>query len=136
MANINGYDGFFSATNNHNGSINVWQATMSRVVSDVTGFADTGRRRIAGTWDCQGSASGSPTYEASSTGPGVNTTDWSRTGMAMTLGVVGSTVCYYTVTAVMSQIAFNVNKNGDSGMTFNFENSGGALPAETWDETP
>ena len=136
LTKVNGYDGYFSATTAHNGSITTWQADFSRVESDVTAFGQNGRDRILGVWDVQGSASGAPTYDASNTKPGINTSNWSRVGTGLTLGVVGSTVCYYSVTAVMSNIGINNNHNGDTGLTFNFKNSSGSIPAETWDETP
>jgi hypothetical protein len=133
---VNGFDGTASLTTAHNAQLVRWSADFSRVVSDVTGFADNGRRRILGLWDVQGSAAGAFSYDAANTGPGVNSTDWSRSGVVINLGVVGSTAAAYTATAVVSNIQMSVEKGGDSSITFNFQNSGGSVPTEAWDETP
>jgi hypothetical protein len=133
---INGYDGTVSLTTAHNAKLRVWDGRFSRVVSDVTSFADTGRRRKLGLFDLEGSAGGSMSYDASNTGPGINSTDWVRDGVVLNLGVVGSTACAYTATCVITNIAISVAKDGDSSITFDFANSGGAAPTEAWDETP
>lgn len=130
-----GFDGYASLTTAHNASLGAWSADFSRVVSDVTAFGNTGRKRRLGLYDVTGSASGTMDFDASNTGPGVNDTDWARSGQAITLGVVGSTQCIYVVTAAMSQISIGSQIGGDATITFNFQNSGGTLPTETWDET-
>ncbi len=55
-----GYDGNITI-----GSVNViefksWTATISRVVSDISGFSGRGRHRRLGKWDIQGGFTGVP----------------------------------------------------------------------------
>ena len=135
---LTGYDGYFTfgAPTAQYSEIRAWSGDFSRVVSDVTDFGATGRRRRLGIFDVTGSANGVMSYDAASTAPGINATDWSRDGMTLTLGVLtATTVCSYTVTAVFSNIAISSDKTGDASITFNFMNSGGTLPTETWDES-
>lgn len=131
-----GYDGYASLTTAHNFKIRNWGGAFSRAESVITGFADTGVRRRLGIFDFQGSAGGTPTYDASNTGPGMNATDWSRDGYTVVLGVVGSTQCIYTLTACVTNLTFGVAKDGDSTLACDIKNSGGTMPVETWDETP
>lgn len=131
-----GYDGTASLTTAHNARLRVWNGVFSRVVSDITAFADTGRRRKLGLYDVTGSVGGTMSYDAANTGPGINDTDWNRNGVAITLSVAGGTVNQYTVTAVISQVTINVQKDADATISFDFQNSGGAAPTEAWDETP
>lgn len=133
---IVGYDGSASLTTAHNASLNAWSANFTRVVSDVTDFADTGFRRRLGLPDVQGSASGTMNYDAANTGPGLNGTDWNRAGVAMTLSPAAGTACQYSFTAVISQCSMSSNKGGDAPISFDFQLSGGAIWTEAWDETP
>ncbi len=133
---VSGFDGTITLPTGHAAHLRVWDGRFSRAVSDITGFSDSGRRRKLGIFDLEGSAGGTTTYDASNLSPGINTSDWNRDGGTLVLGVVGSTACAYTATAVMTNISFSVAKDGDSSITFDFANSGGTVPTEAWDETP
>jgi len=133
---ITGYDGTASLTTAHNFTIKTWDATFTRAVSDVTGFADTGMRRRLGMPDVQGSCGGTMNYDASDTGPGLNSTDWSRAGVAMTLSPAAGTACQYSFTAIISSVRMSVAKLGDATISADFMLSGGSIWTEAWDETP
>lgn len=135
-----GNDGGVSFGTQHNAQFNVWNATFSRVVSDISGFSDAARRRKLGVHDVSGSAGGFMIADAA--GPGVNTTKWASGGAKVYLHAVGSgtvttggTVCTLHFDAIVSDIAMSNAKTGDAAITFNFQLSGGAAPTETWDET-
>lgn len=127
----------------HFAQFNTWNGTFSRQVSDITGFSDTGRRRRLGVWDANGSAGGFLRADATSTGPGVNSTDWQTGGSTIYLHAKGSgtvatnatNVCTMIMTAVISEIAMTVAKTGDAAVSFNWALAGGAIPIELWDET-
>lgn len=131
----------------HYAQFNTWNGTFSRQVSDITGFGDAGRRRRLGVWDANGSAGGFLRADATSTGPGVNTTDWQTGGTTIYLHAKASTsgvgtvatnatgVCTMIMTAVISEIAMSVAKTGDAAVSFNWALAGGAIPTELWDET-
>lgn len=142
---LNGYDGSISLTTNFNARIKTFNARVTRQVSDVTGYADTGMRRLLGIFDVQGSAGGTLYNDGTNTAPfpvGTNATataSWSRSGANILLGFAGkstsSTAAQMSITAVISQVNFSSDVNGDAGVTFDFQNSGGAHPTLTWDET-
>jgi hypothetical protein len=127
----------------HFAQFNAWNGTFSRQVSDITGFSDAGRRRRLGVWDANGSAGGFLRADASSTGPGVNATDWQTGGSTIYLHAKGSGtvatnatgVCTMILTAVISEVAMSVAKTGDAAVSFNWALAGGAIPIELWDES-
>lgn len=130
----------------HIAQFNTWNGTFSRQVSDITGFADAGRRRRLGVWDANGSAGGFLRADAGTTvptSPGVNTTDWQTGGSTIYLHAKGSGtvatnatgVCTMIMTAVISEIAMSVAKTGDAAVSFNWALAGGAIPTELWDES-
>ena len=122
---------------NHNAQFNVWNATVSRNVSDISGFGDGARRRRLGVYDVQGSAGGFLLADAD--GPGVNTTDWVSTGISVFLHAKGSgastSSCTLSFGAIISEIAVSNAKTGDAAVSFNFQLASGSAPTETWDET-
>jgi hypothetical protein len=139
LAYLTGNDGgvAIGTATNHNAQFNVWNATFSRNVSDISGFGDGARRRRLGVYDVQGSAGGFMVYDAA--GPGANTTDWSSTGVTVFLHAKGSgtavSSCTLSFGAIVSEIAMSNAKTGDAGISFNFQLSSGSAPTETWDET-
>jgi hypothetical protein len=125
---LTGNDGGITFPAAHGGHLATWNASFSRQVSDITGYGDSGRRRLLGIWDVTGSAGGILTSDS----PGADAI--AADGAALTLKV--STACTYGMTAVISDIAMSVTKTGDAAVTFNFSISNGTIPTETWDETP
>lgn len=127
----------------HYAQFNAWNGTFSRQVSDITGFADSGRRRRLGVWDANGSAGGFLRADAASTKPGINTATWETGGSTIYLHAKGSGtvatsatgVCTMIMTAVISEVAMSVAKTGDAAVSFNWALAGGAIPVELWDET-
>jgi hypothetical protein len=100
--------------------INTWQATVSRVSHDITGFSDAGRVRKLGLYDITGSAGG--LLESSASSP------WSLltniTGATITLAVLAhtttSSASSINFNAVMNDVAMSSAKGGDAAVTFNF----------------
>lgn len=133
----------------HFAQFNTWNGTFSRQVSDITGFADSGRRRKLGVWDANGSAGGFMLVDAASSKPGINTTSWQTDGNAIYLHARGagaqttpstaytgtSGYCTMSLTAIISEVALSSTKTGDAAISFNWQLAGGAVPTETWDET-
>lgn len=142
---LSGFDGSVSLGTNFNARLSTFNVNVTRSVADVTGYTDTGTRRVLGLFDAQGSAGGTLYNDGTNTAPypvGTNatsTSSWSRSGATILLGFAGastsSTAAQMTLTAVISQVGFTNAKNGDAGVTFNFQNSGGTYPTLTWDET-
>ncbi len=136
---LTGNDGGVSLGTNHGANFNVWNATFSRNVSDISGFADSARRRKLGVHDVSGSAGGY--LVADSKGPGVNTTNWKTDGVTIYLHARGSgsataaTNCTLSFGAIISDVALSNVKTGDSAVSFNFALSSGSAPTETWDES-
>jgi hypothetical protein len=142
---LNGYDGSVSLGTNFNARLKTFNARVTRQVSDVTGYPDTGMRRLLGIFDVQGSAGGTLYNDGTNTSPFPQgtavtaTASWSRSGGTILLGFAGkstsSTAAQMSITAVISQVNFSSDVNGDAGVTFDFQNSGGNYPTLTWDET-
>jgi hypothetical protein len=104
------------------GTLNTWSATISRAMSDVTGFDNVGRNRLLGVWDMTGSAGGvldSTSGFASANFPVAMT---HGTGTTITLTARNNTSGTNTIVAnvVVDNISANVTKTGDSSITFNF----------------
>jgi hypothetical protein len=128
---LTGNDGSIVFPNAHQAQFATWNATFSRNVSDVTGYSDSGRRRRLGIWDVSGSAGGTMITDGANSSPGVG----SQTEGGSSITLRASTACYYTLTAVISEIAATSTKTGDAALSFNFAISDGTIPTETWDES-
>ena len=105
------------------GTLNTWSATISRAMSDVTGFDNVGRNRLLGVWDMTGSAGGvldSTAGFASANFP-VAMTHGTGTTITLTARNLGAgTANTIVANVVVDNISTNVTKTGDSSITFNF----------------
>jgi hypothetical protein len=141
MGYLVGNDGNVSFGTNYVVQFNIWNATFSRNVSDITGFGDYGRRRQLGVHDCSGSAGGFLRADVANSAPNLGgtaasataVTDWLSVGSDITL--TAKSGCTYGMKAVISDGAVSVAKTGDAAISFNFALSGGQIPVETWDES-
>mgnify|MGYP003140773519 CR=1 FL=1 len=143
MALITGAEGNCIITG-YNAKFNTWSASVSRAVVDLTGFADTGKRRQLGLLDITGSAAGHLTTDAdgASDTPGLALMS---AGAAATLDGVDielissttSSACKIEFSGIVTSMAPSVDVNGDQIMNYNFELTGGALSGVTmsWDES-
>lgn len=117
-------------------------ATLSRPVSTLTAFGDTGQRKRLGMLDLTGSLNAiigvDSTAGTSSTHTNlilVSSQDTTATRPALSLTLYDSTTtndAKITSNAVFSSFAFNSNKTGDTTVTVNFENADGVAPVVTW----
>ena len=116
--------------------LNVWNATFSRIAHDITGFSNAGRERKLGLVDIVGNAGG--LLQSDTTDPWSLTTN--RTGASVSLYILQATNTadsVLTFNAVVSDVAMNVAKAGDAGVTFSFSLSStalayGSLFTSTW----
>jgi hypothetical protein len=119
-----GSDGSADLGTGYVASLNTWSATITRATSVVTGFGDTGHRRVASAvLDITGSAGGVPKYNAAGSSPlGITS---SAAGGDITLFVNGSAAstdeCSFKFPAVFSSVALGSTQDGDATVTFNFE---------------
>jgi len=115
-------------------------ATLSRPVSTLTAFGDTGQRKRLGMLDLTGSLNavvGVDSSAGTSTSHTnlilVSSQDTTATRPALSLTLYDSTNdAKITSNCVFSSFAFNSTKTGDTTMTVNFENADGAAPVVTW----
>lgn len=129
-----GNDGAVALPAAHGMNVKVWAATLTRVSSDITGFSDTGKRRRLGIVDVTGSLSGTPFYGGSGNSAGM---DVAQAGGTLVLSLSGATsgtvsAAYISMSCVFDQFALNVDKNGESSLTMNYQLSGGAAPTIVW----
>ena len=122
MSAISGNSGNVTGPAGLIGVLNTWSATISRAVSDVTSFTNSGRNRLLGVYDLTGSAGGIASKGGafvSTNQPAVQT---AVTGATITLfadNTVGS-VNSIAANVVFESVALGATKSGDSTITFNF----------------
>lgn len=143
---ITGNDGNFSYTVNSSAQtlfkVRSYGANISRVVTDQTGFGDTGKRKRLGMLDLTGtlnatigidSTAGTTTTSTANIMMSSQDTTSTRPAVTLTLYDAASTNdAKITGNCVFSSFAFNSDRNGDSTVTVNFENADGTAPVVTW----
>lgn len=141
---ITGNDGNFAYTINSTAQslfkVRSFAATINRVVTDQTGFGDTGKRKRLGMLDLTGTLnatigidSGAATSSTSTANVMMSTQDSSSTRPAVSLTLYdGTNDAKITGNCVFSSFAFNSDRNGDSTVTVNFENADGTAPVVSW----
>lgn len=117
-------------------------ANLSRNVSNLTAFGDSGSRKRLGMLDLSGSLNAiigvDSTASTSSTHTNlilVSSQDTTSTRPALTLTLydgAGTSDAKITSNAVFSSFAFNSAKAGDATVTVNFENADGTAPVVSW----
>lgn len=124
---------------NHSMNVKVFAANVAYVSSDLTGFAHTGKVRRLGIADITGSLAGTPTRDTGTPFGTVSSNALpSQPGGTLTLSITGGTSTSGTQAAllqfdaVFSSFAFNVDKNGESGLTVNFEMNDSNGPTVVW----
>jgi len=117
MPAISGNDGNISFTG-FSGNLNTWSATISRAVSDVTAFGNTGRNRILGVYDMTGSAGGIMSDAAAFVSTNQPAAMTAVTGAALTLTASsGNTI---GANVVCDSVSLGSSKTGDATISFNF----------------
>ena len=121
MAAISGNTG--SVTGGVVGVLNTWSATVSRAVSDVTGFGNSGRHRILGVYDMTGSAGGIMDDSASFVSTNEIAAMTATTGASITLTAQsGNTI---GANVVVDSVSLGSSKTGDATLSFNFSLAAG-----------
>ncbi len=136
MAAISGNTG--SVTGGVSAVLNTWSATISRAVSDVTGFGNFARHRILGVYDLTGSAGGIMDDATAFVGTSANTNQPAAmtaiTGASITL--LAKTGCSIGAPVVVDSISLGSSKTGDATLSFNFSLASGTATASpftiTW----
>lgn len=131
-----GSDGNITLPTNSSALINTWSASISRATSVITGFGDTGARRIASkVVDITGSAAGTPNYDASN-GSAVDGIIGNQAAGSITLTWASApSLCSLEFDCVMSSVALSTSMGGEATVTFNFECADASQPVFTWEET-
>tara|TARA_R110000824_G_scaffold168136_4_gene345164 strand:+ start:3306 stop:3698 length:393 start_codon:yes stop_codon:yes gene_type:complete len=128
MARIIGNEGNASIAG-HDFVVNAWSMSVSRVVSDVTGYADTATNVRGGLASFSGSASGFLKYGAGSTDPNLDVAEFAA-GSVEAVVLTAATGCTYNANAVISGVSIGVSKTGDTTISFDFTFA--TAPVETW----
>ena len=98
----------------------------------LPGFANTANmRHRTGLLSIEGSASGTAERDVASSDPGATTRD-AGAESAVTLTVASG--CTYAFNAAFSSVAFDVNKTGDTVLTFDFVGGESGSLTLAWDE--
>ena len=121
MAAISGNTG--SVTGGVVGVLNTWSATISRAVSDVTGFGNSGRHRILGVYDMTGSAGGIMDDSTSFVSTNEIAAMTATTGASITLTAQsGNTI---GANVIVDSVSLGSSKTGDATLSFNFSLAAG-----------
>jgi len=122
-------------------NVKVWAATVTRTSTDTTGFGASGKTRRLGVCDITGSHGGQPLVGSAGQSPWGTLTGNAlpdQPGGTLTLSLYGGTTTTATNAALLqfdalySSVAFNVDKNGDSTLTLNFEMNDSSGPLIVW----
>ena len=131
-----GYDGSVTLpTGGEVIQVRTYAANLERVESELTGFADTGRRKRLGMLDLTGSLTGVPGVGTSTTTAATACIFLQTATAALTLTVFdgsGTTDAKISANCIFNGFAFNVDKTGDSTLTCNFANADGVAPVVSW----
>ena len=121
MSAINGNTGNVSGTGIV-GILNTWSATISRAMSEVTSFSNSGRNRLLGIYDMTGSAGGVMTRTAAFISGNYLAAHTADTGATIRLTALSAGTSQNTIQAnvVVNDIALQSTKSGDTGITFSF----------------
>ena len=121
MAAISGNTG--SVTGGVVGVLNTWSATISRAVSDVTGFGNSGRHRILGVYDMTGSAGGIRDDSTSFVSTNEIAAMTATTGASITLTAQsGNTI---GANVIVDSVPLGSSKTCDATLSFNFSLAAG-----------
>lgn len=128
MVAIVGYEGNVTLPSG-GGVLDVWSARITRVTSETTAFGHTiHRTNRAGLKDITGTASGKA-GDAVGDAPDIQTLP-ADGGASMTLTVqAGNTIAFV---GLISGIGFDVDKEGDSVVTYDFVTGDGDTLTEVW----
>ena len=121
MAAISGNTG--KVTGGVSAVLNTWSATISRAVSDVTGFGNSGRHRILGVYDMTGSAGGIMDDSTSFVSTNEIAAMTATTGASITLEAQGGNTIGANV--VVDSVSLGSSKTGDATLSFNFSLAAG-----------
>ena len=111
-----------------------FNATLERPESELTGFADTGRRRRLGMLDLTGTLSGVPGVDSTASTTTTNFFIGTSTA-ALTLTLFDATTtndARIAANCIFNGFAFAVDKTADSTLSCNFSNADGVAPVVTW----
>ena len=126
MARIVGNTGL-ATMDTHTIVANTWSMSVSRVVSDVTGFADSSSAFIGGIPTYTGSVAGFMKTGASDA-PDLDVASFA-TGTEVTVVLTADTGCTYTGEAVVSGASISTSKTGDATISFDFSFTGAVTEA-------
>ena len=115
-------------------TIKSFAATLARQSFDVTAFGDASKRRRLGMLDLTGSLNAvAGVASAGSAETASFLTSTAAQTLTLTIfDATSATDAKIVANCVFNSFAFNVDKNGETGITANFENSDGAAPVVTW----
>lgn len=133
MAALVGSDGNFASTSAGDAFMTRWRATFSVITTEITPFSEASYvNNVGGLLRIEGSASGAP--DGSGTGdPGAAV---SGINGDITLTVRSTLARSWTFPALINGFSFDVNKTGDSILTFDFVSGEGATAlSEAWTAT-
>lgn len=135
MTAITGNDGNFVMTAGSGaGLLNRFRANFSNVISEVTAFAETSHRRNrTGLLGVEGSASGTAQLDVASSDPDATIKGG---GFEQAIVMTVATLCTYGLNVCFSNTAFDVNKLGDTLLTFDFVAGETGTLDIAWDEAP
>ena len=106
------------------GVINTWSATISRAMSDVTGFGNSGRHRILGVYDMTGSAGGI-LDDNTNFDNGANEIAAMTAVTGATLTLTAKTGCTIGANVVVDSVSLGSSKVADATLSFNFNLAAG-----------
>ena len=125
MSRIVGNEGSASM-GTHTIVANAWSMSVSRVVSDVTGFADLSSSFVGGLPTYTGSMSG---FMETTSSPELDVAQFA-TGTVAAITLTASASRTYSGSAVISGVSISSSKTGEATISFDFSFTGAVT--EVW----
>lgn len=114
-------------------TIKSFAATLARQSFDVTAFGDASKRRRLGMLDLTGSLNAvAGIASAGTTNTASFLTSTATAALTLTIFDGASADAKIAANCVFNSFAFNADKNGEMGLTANFETGDGTAPVVTW----
>jgi hypothetical protein len=114
-------------------TIKSFAATLARQSFDVTAFGDASKRRRLGMLDLTGSLNAvAGIASAGSADTASFLTSSATAALTLTIFDGASADAKIAANCVFNSFAFNADKNGEMGLTANFETGDGTAPVVTW----
>ncbi len=129
---ISGIDGSLTMPTGYNACFDSWSLVLGQRQNNVSCFGDVFESNVGGLKFGRWTATGTPTFNNTSTAPISSTTPWITQTPANCVFTV-ATGCTFTIGVIVAEFAASSDVNGAARVAYSGPTSGAV--AVVWDET-